>query len=65
MYINKYDLFSPYNITCIYNSIADQLVLDTQLGCSSLKKMISPLSVVISFLSPFFWGGPCEILFPC
>lgn len=62
MHINKYNLLNLYSITCVYNSMADQLVLDNQLGCSSLKKMTSPP------LGPHWFSVPlcpCEMPLPC
>lgn len=42
MYIPKYNLFSSYDAICMYVLMADHLVLDSQLVCSSMKKTNSP-----------------------
>jgi hypothetical protein len=41
IYISKYNLLSVYNITCMYVFRANHLVLDNQLMCSFLVKIIS------------------------
>lgn len=40
--IPKYNLFRLYNVPFTYAFKVDQLVLDNQLLCSSLRKIISP-----------------------
>lgn len=43
IHIPKYNLFSLYNVICVYDFFkVDNLVLDNKLVCSSLGKTISP-----------------------
>lgn len=75
LYIPKYNLFSPYNVTCMYIFRSDYLTLNKQLVCSAMGYVMSPtlsflsLSVILckvetlwSFLCPF-WHGHWWCLF--
>lgn len=42
MEISEYNLFNPYNATCLCIFKADLLVIDSQLMYSSLRKITSP-----------------------
>ena len=49
MYIPKYSLLSPCDVTCMFVSRADHLALDNQLVCSSLGRLL------LSFPFNFQW----------
>ena len=54
IYNPKYNLFSLYNVICMYGFWADILALDNQLVCSSLGKTTMP-NVSFPQLSIFLW----------
>ena len=53
MHIPKYKLFHLDNVTCVYVFVADRLVLDNQLACSSLGKATLLLSAFLGCLWSF------------
>ena len=50
IFISKYSLLSLYNVTCMNDFRYCHLLLDNQLVCSLLGKIISPIDCIVHFL---------------
>lgn len=52
LYIPKYNLLSPYKVTCMYVFRTDYLALDNQLVCTSLGRATAPVPPPAPLLAP-------------